>query len=104
MMTRLLREMESTAKAEVYKSIVLPSNELKGVVHLMRDELSCSTKVAIVFELNNKKHRVDINLNDFVNQTVHSRATHIVKELSEYLATNILNTVFDSKQIREVLN
>jgi hypothetical protein len=99
---RLLREMENTAKKEVLKAVQLPSNDLSGVVHLMRDYMSCSTNVAVLFKLNGKEHKVIISLDDFRHADMDSRIEQMVEQVSKYLAANILEKVFQSNQLREI--
>jgi hypothetical protein len=99
---RLLREMESKAKEEVIKSISLPSNEFSGVVHLMRDYLSCKTKVVVLFKLNGKDHKVPISLDDFKDDNLEKRMRKVLNDVSDYLAANILQKVFDAQQMKEL--
>ena len=99
---RLLREMEAKARSEVIKSIQLPSNELSGVVHMMRDVMSCSTNIAVLFKLNGKEHKVLISLEDFRDDSLDKRIEKMVDETSKYLAANILQSIFKSEQIREL--
>jgi hypothetical protein len=99
---RLLREMENKAKEEIIKSISLPSNEFSGVVHLMRDALSCQIKIAILFTLNGKSHRVDVLLNDFQDDSVDKRMVKILDSVSNYLSATILQNVFKTQQMTEL--
>ena len=99
---RLLREMESKAKEEVIKSISLPSNEFSGVVHLMRDYLSCQTKVVVLFKLNGKDHKVPISLDDFKDDNLEKQMRKVLNDVSDYLAANILQKVFDAQQMKEL--
>ncbi len=99
---RLLREMEASARLEVIKSIQLPSNEFSGVIHMMRDFMSCNTNIAVMFKLNGKDHKVLISLEDFKDVSLDKRIEKIVNETSKYLAANILQSIFKSEQIREL--
>lgn len=99
---RLLREMESKAKDEVIKAVKLPSNEFTGVVHLMRDAMSCNTNVAVLFKLNGKEHKVFISFDDFEDDDMDKRIQKLVCKTSDYLAANILQNIFKSEQLKEI--
>ena len=101
---RLLREMENSAKEEVLKSIRLPSNEFSGVAHLMRDYLSCSTNVAVLFKLNGKDHKVLISFDDFMDDNIDKRIEKMVCEVSNYLARNILESTLNSSEVKELFS
>lgn len=90
---RLLREMESQAKAQVLKSMVLPSNEFKGVAHTMRECLTGDDVVAVMFKLNGTEHRVDVRLNDFADGTLEKRAQKIIAAVANKLACTILSDI-----------
>lgn len=99
---RLLREMENKAKEEVIKSISLPSNEFSGVVHLMRDHLSCQTNVVVLFKLNGKDHKVPISLYDFKDDSLEKRMEKVLNDVSDYLSASILQNVFEAQQMKEL--
>lgn len=99
---RLLREMENKAKEEVIKSISLPSNEFSGVVHLMRDHLSCQTNVVVLFKLNGKDHKVPISLDDFKDDSLEKRMEKVLNDVSDYLSASILQNVFEAQQMKEL--
>lgn len=99
---RLLREMESAAKQQVEKSITLANNDLQGVAHSMRDPLSCGTKVALVFKLNGKQHRVDVFLDDFKHSNTEQKVTKMVESVSAYLAGSILQSIITPEFIRGI--
>lgn len=99
---RLLREMENKAKEEVIKSISLPSNEFSGVVHLIRDHLSCQTNVVVLFKLNGKDHKVPISLDDFKDDSLEKRMEKVLNDVSDYLSASILQNVFEAQQMKEL--
>ena len=90
---RLLREMETKAREQVIKSVSLPGNDLRGTVHVMRDPLSCGSKVVFLFELNGKKHQHQIFLDEFRHDSPEAVSQHMVDELSRYLASAILQKI-----------
>ena len=99
---RLLREMEKEARNEVLKSIQLPENEFNGIVHLIRDELSCSTKAAVLLKINGKNHKVLISFDDFVDDNIEKRIEKMICEVSSYLAANVLQSIFNSSKFKEL--
>jgi hypothetical protein len=99
---RLLREMENSARSEVYKTIQLPSNDFKGIVHVMQEHLSCSTKFAILFDLNGTQHKVFVSVDNFRESTLEQKVAKIVTEVSDYLAGQILQKVFTAAQFAEL--
>jgi hypothetical protein len=99
---QLLREMEKTAREQVIKSIQLSNNDLSGVVHLMEDYLSARTNVVILFKLNNKDHRVEVSLDNFIEENLDKRIEKIIDEVSTYLAGAILENVFKKEDIAQL--
>lgn len=90
---RLLRDMESKAREQVIKSVTLPSNDLRGTIHVMRDALSCGDRFRVLFSLNGKKHEHSFFMDDFQNEGPEDVAQKIVDELSRYLASAILQKI-----------
>lgn len=99
---KLLREMESCAKKEVIKSLVLPSNDLRGVVHYVRDYLSCNDKIVVLLKLNGKTHEVNVLLDDFVDDSLDKRIRKIIEAVSVKLASEVCESIFDKKFIESI--
>lgn len=80
---RLLREMESAARAEVIKSVSTVDNSINAVVHFMREHLSCEDRFKVIYSINGKQITTDYRANDW-----HSKV-HTVDALIEAVATDI---------------
>lgn len=55
----LLKEMEEKAAAKVAEAVRLEGNGFNCVVHVERDVLSDQTVVAVLFDLNGKREKVE---------------------------------------------
>lgn len=91
---RLLREMEEKARAEIFKSVRLDTNELKGVVHVWKDVLNCETKFHIQVQLNNKRCQTVIGLREWDSTEI--RYDKIKAGIANLIAQEILLTVDNS--------
>lgn len=56
---RLLREMETAAKAEVIKAIAVNDNQFSGVIHHMQDYLTGMHRLRFIYSVNGKKITTD---------------------------------------------
>ena len=99
---RLLREMESAAREQVQKSMSLPGNELKGVIHTRRDMLDRCLHVGVSFRLNNELHEVRVALNDYECQTKDSRIEKIIDAVSKDIALTVLRQAWTTDVMREM--
>ncbi|CAB4122678.1 hypothetical protein UFOVP33_36 [uncultured Caudovirales phage] len=62
---RLLREMETKAKAEVIKAITLNDHRFDGVIHSMMEHLTGTHILRFVYSVNGKKLTTDFRIDMF---------------------------------------
>lgn len=81
---KLLREMEAAAKEQVTEAIHVHDVEFDCVVHSQKECLSDSIRMAAVFSLNGKKHRVEVEEHAFKAKEIPSRLCDAVaREIAE---------------------
>jgi hypothetical protein len=99
---RLLREMEAKAREQVEKSMKLPSNELNGVIHFSYDMMSCCKKAAVFYNLNGNQHRVDVILDDFIDDTRDKKINKMIKAVSDDFAVRVLRKSWTVDVMKEI--
>ena len=52
---KLLREMEQRAQEQVLKAISVNNTEVDGVLHMMRNPLSCTYTFRFLYQINGKR-------------------------------------------------
>lgn len=62
---KLLREMEQRAREQVLKAISINNTEVEGVLHMMRNHLSCTYVFRFLYQINGKKMTTDYEVNEF---------------------------------------
>lgn len=62
---KLLREMEQRAQEQVLKAISVNNTEVEGVLHMMRDHLSCTCVFRFLYQINGKKMTTNYEVNEF---------------------------------------
>ena len=88
---RLLREMESKAQEQVDRSVRLETNNLKAVLHFMREPLQLDYIYCIQIDLNGERHKVEIRADSF--RSKEERMDMIIEELSKAIASKVLRDV-----------
>lgn len=62
---KLLREMEQRAQEQVLKAISVNNTGVEGVLHMMRNPLSCTYTFRFLYQINGKKMTTDYEVNEF---------------------------------------
>lgn len=62
---KLLREMEQRAQEQVLKAISVNNTEVEGVLHMMRNPLSCTYLFRFLYQINGKRMTTDYEVNEF---------------------------------------
>lgn len=62
---KLLREMEQRAQEQVLKAISVNNTEVEGVLHMMRNQLSCTYLFRFLYQINGKRMATDYEVNEF---------------------------------------
>lgn len=90
---QMLREMKQKARDEVLASIKIGDTAFECVVHLMCDQMSNDTIFRAVVSLNGKNIKVESRSRS--TDTIESRVTKLVDNLSHRIATEILRPSLD---------
>ena len=85
---KLLREMEQKAQEQVLKAISINNTEVEGVLHMMRNPLSCTYMFRFLYQINGKKMTTDYEVNEFelpkykwIDGLINAVATDIAREI-----------------------
>lgn len=85
---KLLREMEQKAQEQVLKAISINNTEVEGVLHMMRNPLSCTYVFRFLYQINGKKMTTDFEVNEFelpkykwIDGLINAVATDIAREI-----------------------
>lgn len=62
---KILREMEQKAQEQVLKAISINNTEVEGVLHMMRNPLSCTYSFKFLYQINGKKMTTEHEVNEF---------------------------------------
>lgn len=92
---KLLREMEQKAQEQVLKAISINNTEVEGVLHMMRNQLSCTYMFRFLYQINGKKMTTDYEVNEF-ELPKYKWIDGLINAVAVDIAREILTTPFSN--------
>lgn len=97
---KLLKEFERAAEDKVFEKFSIRSNELDAIAFFTMDSFSGEKHALIKFKLNGKEYKTELGIDhkDMFMESKEGRVKLVFKQLSEWLAAEILKS-----QAKEVI-
>lgn len=96
---RLLKEMEAEARKKITESTTVHNTEFTCKLHKYYDPANDADKYAVIYTLNGKQSRLDIDVEAYKQLTPEQTACFIRDKVAVDIANKMLMTAFmDAKQ------
>lgn len=91
---RLLKEMEAEARKKITESTTVHNTEFTCKLHKYYDALNAADKYAIIYTLNGKQSRLDVDVECYKELTPEQTACFIRDKVAVDIANKMLYTAF----------
>ena len=91
---RLLKEMEDEARKKITETTVVKNTEFTCKLHKYHDPANCADNYAIIYTLNGKQGKVDVNVEIYDMLSPEQTACLIRDKVAVDIANKMLTTAF----------